>query len=404
MKKVDVYVPLDYDVPSSMFTENAHNVITVGDIMYNRCDDIMIQNNPEHARRVDEERTKHHVEMEVLRKKLEMSDEQHRTQVKHFMDMNASLQRQIQQSYEDKAKLSQELSREKEELKDRQIESNHEIIQKIDSLFGSGNAIDNIEKGNFGEEYVCNTITHEFPEATVDDVSGETAHCDWMWKMDSNSFRCLVEVKNVAQGRNLNVEKFVRDMNINIANGEANCGMFVSLKTETIPNKGRVKLEYIQNSPVIYVSGVWKNPIVLQYTLRMMKHIQQHNDAHARGDVIHVQEFVTKTYNTIAREQSHINELRKLVDRMNLLIQKSQKNLSESLYYIEANMVKHGIELSDGGCADYENHVDAIVQYRATTGRWPLSSKEVNLSQHINKNMTFKNLLQAAKEKAQHPQ
>lgn len=403
MKKVDIYVPTDYDVPHSMFTGNAHNVITVGDIMFNKCDDFILQNNPTHARRMDEERAKHLADIEVMHKKMELTEEHHQVQLKHFMDTNTSLQRQIQQSFEEKAKISEEFRREKDEmvmsLKDQQIESNHEIIQKIDSLLGSGNALDNIEKGNFGEDYVRNIILHEFPEAIVDDVSGETAHCDWVWKMDSNSFRCLVEVKNVAQGKNLNVEKFVRDMNINISNGEANCGVFVSLKTETIPNKGRVKLEYIQNCPIIYVSGIWKNPIVLQYALRLTRQLQQHNDSRTSGDVMHMQEYVSKTYNTITKEQTNINDMRKLIDRMNLIIQKSQKNLTESIYYIEANMVKHGIDIRDGQCVDFEPHIDAIIQYKNANGRWP-NAREANLSQHLNKHMTFKNLLQAAKEQA----
>lgn len=402
MRKVDIYVPDDYDVPRSMFTRDAHNVMTVGDIMFNKCDDVILQNNPTYIDRVDEERRKHLVDIEVIHKKMELTEENHQTQLKHFMDMNTSLQRQIQQSFEEKAKISEEFRREKDEmvmsLKDRQIESNHEIIQRIDSLLGSGNALDNIEKGNFGEDYVCNSILHEFPEAIVDDVSGETAHCDWVWKMDSNSFRCLVEVKNVAQGKNLNVEKFVRDMNINIANGEANCGVFVSLKTETIPNKGRVKLEYIQNCPIIYVSGIWKNPIVLPYALRLTRQLQQHNDTRASGDVLHMQEYVSKTYNTITKEQSNINEMRKIVDRMNLLIQKSQKNLTESIYYIEANMVKHGIDIRDGQCVDFERHVDTIVEYKTTNGKWP-NAREANLAQHLNKHLTFKNLLQAAKDR-----
>jgi hypothetical protein len=335
-----------------------------------------------------------------MRRKMELSEENHQNQLRHFMDMNASLQRQVQQSCEEKAKLANDLRREKDELvmslKDRQIESNHEIIQKIDSLLGSGNALDNIEKGNFGEDYVCNIILNEFPEAIVDDVSGETAHCDWVWKMDSNSFRCLVEVKNVAQGKNLNIEKFVRDMNLNISNGEANCGVFVSLKTDTIPNKGRVKLEYIQNSPILYVSGIWKNPIVLQYTLRLMRHLQQHNDSRTSCDAMHIQDYVTNTYNTITKEQSNINEMRKLVDRMNLLIQKSQKILTESIHYIEANMVKHGIDVRDGQCSDFENNVDAIVEYKNSNGRWPNAR---DLSQQLSKKVPFKTLLQAAKDR-----
>ena len=185
--------------------------------------------------------------------------------------MNASLQDQIERMANEYTHTHSRLRDEKDaiidSLRSKEMESNIEIIQKIDSLLGNGNNLDNIEKGNFGEQFVTQAICNEFPESIIDDVSGETAHGDCIWKMDSGSFRCLVEVKNVAQSKNLDVGKFVRDMNIQLANGEANCGIFVSLKTDNIPNKGKFKLEYIQNYPVIYVSGVWKNYIVFTFTI-----------------------------------------------------------------------------------------------------------------------------------------
>ena len=109
-------------------------------------------------------------------------------------------------------------------------------------------------------------------------------------------------------------------MNLNISNGEANCGVFVSLKTDTIPNKGRVKLEYIQNCPILTCPASGRIPSSSN-TLCVLRHLQQHNDSRTTCDAIHIQDYVTNTYNTITKEQSNINEMRKLVDRMNLLIQ-----------------------------------------------------------------------------------
>ena len=185
-------------------------------------------------------------------------------------------------------------------------------------------------------------------------------------------------------------------MNLNISNGGGKLRRVRQSQDRHDTQQGRVKLEYIQNCPILYVSGIWKNPIVLQYTLRLIGHLQQHNDSRTTCDAIHIQDYVTNTYNTITKEQSNINEMRKLVDRMNLLIQKSQKVLTESIHYIEANMVKHGIDVRDGQCSDFENNVDAIVEYKNSNGRWPNAG---DLSQQLTKKTPFKTLLQAAKDR-----
>jgi hypothetical protein len=51
------------------------------------------------------------------------------------------------------------------------------------------------------------------------------------------------------------IEYNYRDMILNTKDKSCNCGLFVSLKTETIPNKGKFKLEFLNNFPIIYVSN-----------------------------------------------------------------------------------------------------------------------------------------------------
>ena len=127
---------------------------------------------------------------------------------------------------------------------------------KLDSLLGKGNSIHNAMKGDFGESVVSNQILKWFPVSEIEDTSGDTAKGDLLWKLNDEEFRALVEVKNVQTVRPSEVQKFERDMLINSKNNICNCGLFVSLKTESIPNKGKFKLEFINNVPVIYVSNI----------------------------------------------------------------------------------------------------------------------------------------------------
>lgn len=376
MKEIVVRVPESFHTPESLLSDDAHKVITIGDIIYTK-------GAPE---------AQDDTECIHMREKMEQMTASHTEQVKHMLMMHKSLQEQNERMTKEFMLSTHRMREEKDAMASKESASNIEIIQKIDSLLGNGNALDNIEKGNFGEEYVTNAILHEFPESIVDDVSGDTAHGDCIWKMDSSSFRCLVEVKNVAQSKNLDVGKFVRDMHVNLANGEANCGMFVSLKTENIPTKGKCKLEYIQQCPVIYVSGVWKNPAVFHFALRLMRNIAQHNErSDNQVDVLHMQEYMSKTYDAIMKQQAFIHDLRRIVDKTNIMIQKAQKNITESILYMEESMTRHGVSPN----VQVDDAIEKVKQYKEIHGKWPTAAtcgvpKESYTS--------FKDLLQRAKQ------
>lgn len=330
--------------------------------------------------------------------------------IKHLMTMNETLQCQIMRTqkecdermfmYKQESKDAfNELKREKEyligELKLKTEENNKNVLDKIDSLLGGGNTIDNIEKGTYGEEYVSKQIINEYPESEIEDVSGETARGDYMWRMDSNSFRCLVEVKNVAQSKNLNVDKFMRDIHINTSNGEANCGIFVSLKTENIPNKGKFKIEYYNEFPIVYVSGVWKNPIVLSFALRVLKSIfTDKTSSEKPNDNNKLVELVSYLHSNLLKEQSFINEIRKSIEKSQYTLQKAQKNVSESILSIEEILNKYDI-VND---TQNQNVVQKVINFKNEHGRWP-TSNDLDVSKSELKKYGMKNLIQDAKNK-----
>lgn len=410
MKDIVINVPDEFVVPQSIKGVDAHKVITIGDMMYSQGFVFLSENDPVLLHKLDTMSQQHDKELQAMEQRATLSKMHHDDHMKNMICLNTSLQDKLERLSIEHMKSINDIRREssdlvnqmrieKDTLHAKVSENNTDILNKIDSLLGNGNTIDNIEKGNFGENYVSSMIIQEFPDAFVDDVSNETAHCDCVWRMDSGAFRCLVEVKNVAQSKNLNIDKFVRDMNINLSNGEANCGIFVSLKTDNIPNKGKFKLEYLQGYPLLYISGVWKSPIILTFALRMMRCIIQNStqdDGHVM-DTVQINEYITKTYNTIVREQSIISDMRKSMDRMNMLLQKSQKNLTESIVYMEESMTKHNIMSHESEYThEKEDSIASIHLFHDTHGRWPVSS-ESGVSKHICKKYTFKNLLQEAK-------
>tara|TARA_B100001094_G_scaffold219844_1_gene213904 strand:- start:1160 stop:2419 length:1260 start_codon:yes stop_codon:yes gene_type:complete len=155
-------------------------------------------------------------------------------------------------------------------IKDEEFREQINTLVKLESLIGKGSTIDNAQKGNFGEEFVNKHILNWYPESVIIDKSHEDKKGDLHWFIDNNEFKCLVEVKNVQYVRPEDVSKFKRDMKETIANDEINCGLFVSLKTETIPNIGKFSVEYINGVPILFVCGIYVEVELLRFAFSVI--------------------------------------------------------------------------------------------------------------------------------------
>ena len=155
-------------------------------------------------------------------------------------------------------------------IKDEEFREQINTLVKLESLIGKGSTIDNAQKGNFGEEFVNKHILNWYPESIIIDKSHEDKKGDLHWFIDNNEFKCLVEVKNVQYVRPEDVSKFKRDMKETIANDEINCGLFVSLKTETIPNIGKFSVEYINGVPILFVCGIYVEVELLRFAFSVI--------------------------------------------------------------------------------------------------------------------------------------
>ena len=212
------------------------------------------------------------------------------------------------------------------------------LSSKLDSLMGKGNTVDNIMKGDFGENIVQNQIQHWYQTSEIDDVSSGVAKGDLLWKLNQYNLKCLVEVKNVKAVRPTELQKFERDMVININDGTCNCGLFVSLKTETIPNKGSFKLEFINDCPIIYVSDVLDNLIILRFALDCILNIQNkmsYYNSKVKCDTMnenfeeHVILFIQNTYNKFCKFNSNIIQMKSSIDVLTQCVSNDEKLLKD---------------------------------------------------------------------------
>lgn len=103
--------------------------------------------------------------------------------------------------------------------------------------------------GNVGEEMITTWVRDLFNTVEITDTSGLTAKGDLHVKIQNKVF--LIEVKNRISVQRADIEKFVRDIESNIS--DIHGGLFISLNSPAIPNKGDFTLEYIGEIPVIYL-------------------------------------------------------------------------------------------------------------------------------------------------------
>lgn len=105
-----------------------------------------------------------------------------------------------------------------------------------------------VETGQIGEEMIENWTKELFHSADVTVTAKEAHAADLHVKLHNRVL--LMEIKNKAEIHKKDIDKFVRDVEVN--SNTINGALFISLNTPKVPNKGDFALEYIGEIPVIY--------------------------------------------------------------------------------------------------------------------------------------------------------
>lgn len=269
--------------------------------------------------RLDEIRLQHE---EKLKKHTEFVREQYASIASSQQDLIDSKQNEID-----------ELKERINKLEDENCQA-LSLSGKLDSLMGKGNTVDNAMKGDFGESIVGNQIQYWYQTSEIEDKSAETASGDLLWKI--KDFKALVEVKNVQIVRPSEIQKFERDISVNTKDSTCNCGLFVSLKTETIPGKGKFKLEFLNECPVIYVSNILNDLQTLRFALdslyiiqTKLKHVSTHSDNEQEDFENNIIEYIQSLYNKLMSMTTNITQMKQSVETLNVCIMHEENSLKD---------------------------------------------------------------------------
>lgn len=273
-----------------------------------------------------------------------------------------------------------------------------DISSKLDSLVGKKSCVDNAAKGDFGETVVHNQIMHYFPHSIIEDTSGYTARADMLWKLHNDSFRALVEVKNVQNVRASDLSKFVRDIQVNTNDGTCNCGLFVSLKTEYIPGKGQFHFEIINDVPVIYVSNVFTEQLSLRLALYILHNVQrtmkpacEDEDTSTHKDHDRICSLVECTYHRLTGTLKSISQLRQSIEGMKSIIANEERGLMETVKQIDlirqdSGWVQHQHTDFIQSDSKRQRIIEAMKEFRIENSRWPTTAELVSKYDDIKKN------------------
>ena len=263
-----------------------------------------------------------------------------------------------------------------------------DLSGKLDSLIGKSSKVDNAFKGDFGEAIVRQQIQHYFPCSNVEDMSGTTASGDLHWKMHGDAFRCLVEVKNVQHVRPSDLTKYDRDLQKNLSDGTCNCGLFVSLKTECIPNKGAFALEFVNGCPVVYVCNVFVDLSMLRIALHLVHNVQvtlcSANESEESAEYRrHICSFVEQIHERLLHSRKNILQMKNAMEHLSNAISSEERMTNQSmnqLLNLRQNVQWTGCTIQDadvpstGGASDKKRKlVDAVYEFYMLHKRWPMT-------------------------------
>ena len=206
-------------------------------------------------------------------------------------------------------------------------------FQKIDQAlepikkYAKGGAV---EKGISGEERVYQLLMEYYEKGQILRTAKEANKGD-LWFIH-NGIRYLIEVKNKKEITQLDIQKFISNVD---TNNEITCGLFISLETPDLLNRrDYIYQEFIREKPVIYI--YLEYPILLKYAISLLHTL---NILHASinnkdKEQQSIKKIININYTSFMTGINHITRINKLVISLHNQVGKCKTDLMNQLDYM----------------------------------------------------------------------
>ena len=188
------------------------------------------------------------------------------------------------------------------------------------------------EAGQIGEEMIENWTRELFNSVDIKVTTKESHAADLHVRLNNRIL--LFEVKNTLTVTKKDVDKFIRDIetNTNTING----GLFISLASPTIPNKGDFTLEYIGEIPVIYLYAPDKAS--LKIAVKTLLHLNSKEDSGM------LTMLINQIYTSIKTMSGYTVSVSKNLDDAKSNLEISKREIRDSLQVLD-NLFSENPEL-----------------------------------------------------------
>jgi hypothetical protein len=141
----------------------------------------------------------------------------------------------------------------------------------------------NTEKGEYGESFVNNYLSDKFSNSIIIDTHKEFAKGDFIFNLDQ--LQTLIEVKNVQTLKKDDIDKFYRDIKLQMQNNHINSAILISLNdSNLIQGKKNLVFEIKNNIPIIMISNVFNNPDYIKFAIIIIQYLIQNKFIYNKND------------------------------------------------------------------------------------------------------------------------
>jgi hypothetical protein len=237
---------------------------------------------------------------------------------------------EVQESrIKDLTKIIEVLKEENKELQSSYLSVNDKIldhkndsmVSKLDEIKNDFNKFfkDNSTKGIFGENKIEYYLSNNFLGCQIEDTSGMTASGDFLFIFQS--LKLLVESKNVQYLKNSEIEKFYRDIDVQVSKGTINSALFISFHDTNLPKGYRnFYFEIRSGIPIVFVSNALASDFFIKSSILMLLYLINNGIiSRIESDDDKLQYVINALYRAndfLVKEFASIDKERKLLEQL----------------------------------------------------------------------------------------
>ena len=139
----------------------------------------------------------------------------------------------------------------------------NKLLQEQNESLKNKYECNNTKKGQLGEQSIQDYIEKNFTDCEIENTAKTTAAGDL--KLSIESLNILLESKNKVNITKDDLKKFERD----VRETNSNAGIFICIKDITIPCRGAMNFEIIDNRPLVYMTNFENMPEILKLCVQL---------------------------------------------------------------------------------------------------------------------------------------